>query len=76
MQLGKDDLTIELKYFCPTEVDLLSGDPTKAQTQLGWKPQYNLADLVQEMVAANVALFKKELHLIGAGHSVCKQEEE
>jgi GDPmannose 4,6-dehydratase len=67
---------IDPTYFRPTEVDVLMGDPTKAQTQLGWKPQYNLAGLVQEMVAADVALFKKELHLIGAGHSVYKQEEE
>jgi GDPmannose 4,6-dehydratase len=51
------------------------GDPTKAQTQLGWKPQYDLAGLVQEMVAADLALFKKELHLIGTGHSVNKQKD-
>ena len=64
---------IDPTYFRPTEVDVLMGDPTKAQTQLGWKPHYDLAGLVQEMVAADVALFKKDLHLIGAGHSVCKQ---
>jgi GDPmannose 4,6-dehydratase len=66
---------IDPTYFRPTEVDVLMGDPTKAQTQLGWKPQYNLAGLVQEMVAADVALFKKELHLIGAGYSVNKQKD-
>jgi len=74
--VGTIIVRIDPTYFRPTEVDVLMGDPTKAQTQLGWKPQYNLAGLVQEMVAADVALFKKELHLIGAGHSVCKQEEE
>jgi len=67
---------IDPTYFRPTEVDVLMGDPTKAQTQLGWKPHYNLAGLVEEMVAADVALFKKDLHLLCAGHSVCKQGEE
>lgn len=66
---------IDPTYFRPTEVDVLMGDPTKAQTQLGWKPHYNLAGLVEEMVAADVALFKKDLHLISAGHSVSKQED-
>ena len=51
---------IDPTYFRPTEVDVLMGDPTKAQTQLGWKPHYNLAGLVQEMVMADVALFKKD----------------
>jgi GDPmannose 4,6-dehydratase len=73
--VGAIIVRIDPAYFRPTEVDVLMGDPTKAQTQLGWKPQYNLAGLVQEMVAADVALFKKELHLIGAGHSVNKQKD-
>jgi GDPmannose 4,6-dehydratase len=40
---------------------------------LDWNLHYNLAGLVEEMVAEDVALFKKDLHLIGAGHSVGKQ---
>jgi GDPmannose 4,6-dehydratase len=73
--VGSIIVRIDPAYFRPTEVDVLMGDPTKAQTQLGWKPQYDLAGLVQEMVTADVALFKKELHLIGAGHLVNKQKE-
>lgn len=73
--VGTIIVRIDPAYFRPTEVDVLMGDPTKAQTQLGWKPQYDLAGLVQEMVTADVALFKKELHLIGAGHSVNKQKD-
>ena len=75
VQIGTVVVRIDPTYFRPTEVDVLLGDPTKAQTQLGWKPQYDLPSLVQEMVAADVALFKKELHLLAAGHSVNKQQE-
>jgi GDPmannose 4,6-dehydratase len=39
----------------------LIGDPTKAMTKLGWKPKYNLASLVKEMVVSDVALFKSQV---------------
>ena len=74
-QIGDVLVRIDPRYFRPTEVDLLIGDPTKAQTQLGWQPKYDLASLVEEMVAADVALFKKDLHLINNGHTVYVQEE-
>jgi GDPmannose 4,6-dehydratase len=74
-QLGDILVKIDPAYFRPTEVDLLIGDPTKAQTKLGWKPKYDLAGLVEEMVASDVALFKKDLHLISAGHTVHSQDE-
>jgi len=74
-QIGDVVVKIDPAYFRPTEVDLLIGDPTKAQTVLGWKPKYDLAGLVEEMVASDVALFKKDLHLMSAGHTVYKQEE-
>lgn len=74
-QIGDVLVRIDPRYFRPTEVDLLIGDPTKAQTELGWKPKYDLAGLVEEMVASDVVLFKKDLHLISTGHRVNKQEE-
>lgn len=57
--IGTVVVRVDPTYFRPTEVDLLLGDPTKAQQQLGWKPKYTLASLVQEMVAADVVLFQK-----------------
>lgn len=60
LPLGQEVVAVDPAYFRPTEVELLIGDPTKAMTQLGWKPKYDLAALVKEMVAADVALFKKE----------------
>lgn len=63
IEIGKTVIRVDPNYFRPTEVDLLIGDPTKAQTQLGWKPKYDLAGLVKEMVAHDVQLFRKELHV-------------
>ncbi len=59
---GEVVIKVDPKYFRPTEVDLLIGDPTKAMTKLGWKPKYNLKALVQEMVASDLSFFKKELY--------------
>ena len=61
--IGDVVVRVDPKYYRPTEVELLIGDPTKAMTKLGWKPKYDLAALVQEMVASDVALFKKSLIL-------------
>ena len=62
LEEGKIIVKVDPKYFRPTEVDLLIGDPTKAMTKLGWKTKYDLPALVKEMVASDVSLFKKELY--------------
>jgi GDPmannose 4,6-dehydratase len=56
LPIGKEVVAVDPEYFRPTEVDLLIGDATKANTKLGWKPKYDLAALVKEMVAADIAL--------------------
>ncbi len=58
---------IDPRYFRPTEVDLLLGDATKAKEKLGWEPQCSLAQLVKEMVAADIAEAKKEVFLKSEG---------
>ena len=60
LPVGKVVVRVDQKYYRPTEVDLLIGDPTKANTKLGWKPKYDLPALVKEMVASDLAIFKKE----------------
>jgi GDPmannose 4,6-dehydratase len=50
---------VDPSYYRPTEVDLLLGDPTKAKTQLGWVPQYDLALLVKEMIQSDLELHKE-----------------
>lgn len=75
LNIGDVLVRVDPKYFRPTEVDLLIGDPQKAMTKLDWKPKYDLPALVTEMVAADVELFKKDLHLNKAGHKVLIQAE-
>ena len=70
VEIGTVLVRVDPMYFRPTEVDLLIGDATKAYEKLGWKPKYDLISLLKEMVASDVSLFKKDLHLIDAGHIV------
>ena len=69
LPIGQEIMAIDSRYFRPTEVDLLHGDPTKAMTKLGWKPKYDLAMLVKEMVEADIRLFEKDLILQKEGHT-------
>ena len=54
---GKEVLAVDPEYYRPTEVDILIGDPTKSKTKLGWKPQYDLAAMIKEMVASDLNLY-------------------
>lgn len=70
VEIGKEVLCIDERYFRPTEVDLLLGDPTKAMTKLNWTPKYDLAGLVKDMMQADVALFRRDQLLAEEGHLV------
>lgn len=59
---------VDEKYFRPTEVDLLLGDPTKANTKLGWIPKYDLPALVNDMVHSDLHLMKKDEYLKQGGY--------
>lgn len=65
--LGTTVVRVDPKYFRPTEVDLLLGDPTKSKTQLGWEPKYDLPALVKDMMMADLKLMKKDEHLKKGG---------
>lgn len=69
LPVGKQILAIDERYFRPTEVELLIGDPTKSQTKLNWKPKYDLAGLVEDMMRADLDLFKKDQLLEQSGHT-------
>ncbi len=71
------DVLIEIdpNYFRPTEVDLLIGDASKAFKNLGWKPKYNLQDLVKDMVQSDMNLFKRDKYLLEGGHDVMNYNE-
>ncbi len=70
LPLGKEVVAVDPRYYRPTEVDLLIGDPTKAKTQLNWDPKYDLRALVQEMVQTDIELFRKDELLKNAGFEV------
>ena len=58
LEIGKVVVKVDPRYYRPTEVDLLIGDPTKANTKLNWTPKYDLPALVKEMVASDLRLLK------------------
>jgi GDPmannose 4,6-dehydratase len=63
IEIGQEVICIDPVYFRPTEVELLIGDPTKANTKLGWKPKYSFDALVKEMVHADLELFRNQKQL-------------
>ena len=69
LPIGKEVLNVDPKYFRPTEVDLLIGDPTKAKTKLGWETNYDLPALSKEMMQSDIKLMQKEQHLKDGGYN-------
>jgi GDPmannose 4,6-dehydratase len=70
IQVGQELVSVDPRYFRPTEVDLLIGDPTKAKEALHWEPRYDLQTMVSEMVAADIEEFRKNQLLKEAGFEV------
>jgi GDPmannose 4,6-dehydratase len=64
---GREIIAVDPRYFRPTEVDLLIGDATKAREKLGWIPKYGLSELVEDMMAGDVELMKKDQYLKKGG---------
>lgn len=69
LELGKTVLSIDPRYFRPTEVDLLIGDASKAKKKLGWEPEVSLDELVVDMMASDLEQTKKEKFLEQSGYS-------
>ncbi len=68
IKFGQTVVKVDPKYFRPTEVDLLVGDPTKSKTQLGWVPKYDLEALVKEMTLSDLNLMRKNEYLKNGGY--------
>ncbi len=75
VNIGQEILAIDKRYFRPTEVELLIGDPRKANEKLGWKPKYDLDALVKEMVKADLLLFQKDQYLKKGGYGILNYHE-
>jgi GDPmannose 4,6-dehydratase len=64
---GQIIVRVDSRYFRPTEVESLLGDPTKARTQLGWVPQTSFDALVAEMIHADYASARRDALVKSAG---------
>jgi len=67
---GQEVVSVDPRYFRPTEVDLLIGDPSKAKQILGWQPTIQLADIVKDMMLSDLGIMKRDLYLKEGGHVV------
>ena len=68
-------IEVDPKYFRPTEVELLLGDPAKAKRELGWQHTYSFDQLVHEMVQADIKLFERDKYLREGGHKIFNYHE-
>ena len=68
VEIGKEIVSVDPKYFRPTEVDLLLGDPTKAEQKLGWTREYKLEELVNDMMKSDLKLMTKDVYLQEGGY--------
>jgi len=67
IEIGKEVLAVDPRYFRPTEVDLLIGNPKKAKEKLGWECEHNLSDIVKDMMLADLRLMQKDSYLSQGG---------
>jgi len=70
VEIGKEVISIDPRYFRPTEVELLIGDATKAKEKLGWVPEFDLNDLVKDMMQSDLKLMHKDQYLHDGGYDV------
>jgi len=75
IKTGQVVLKIDPRYYRPTEVELLIGDPTKAKQKLGWELKYDLKGLVEDMMSSDIELFKRDMLLLKGGHKVFNYHE-
>lgn len=75
LPVGKTVMMIDKKYYRPSEVEILIGDPTKAKEKLGWQPKHDLNSIVKEMMASDLNLFKRDQYLKEGGHKVINYHE-
>ena len=70
LEIGREVVAVDPRYFRPTEVDLLIGDPSKAKEKLGWVPEIALQELVNEMMESDLHLMSREEYLKSGGYRI------
>jgi GDPmannose 4,6-dehydratase len=72
---GKVVVRVDPRYFRPTEVDTLLGDPSKARAKLDWEPEFGFGDLVREMVASDLEIARRDAMISREGFKVYRNAE-
>lgn len=75
LQKGQVVVKVNPRYFRPTEVDLLLGDPSKAEKELGWNREYDLKNLVDDMMENDLKLMTKDVYLKQGGYKIMRYYE-
>ncbi|MBO7155193.1 MAG: GDP-mannose 4,6-dehydratase, partial [Campylobacter sp.] len=75
LKIGQIVVKIDSRYFRPTEVDLLLGDPSKAERELGWTREFDLHDLVNDMMQSDLKLMHKDAFLQENGYKIMRYYE-
>jgi GDPmannose 4,6-dehydratase len=75
VKVGDVVVKIDSKYFRPTEVELLIGDPSKSKKELKWELKYDLDSLIDDMVTSDLQLFKRDDYLKEGGHKIFQYHE-
>jgi GDPmannose 4,6-dehydratase len=74
-QNGKVVVKVDQRYFRPTEVETLLGDPTKAKEKLGWEPRTTFKEMVTEMVREDLKIAERDELVKRKGYAVCNYHE-
>ncbi|WP_144584989.1 GDP-mannose 4,6-dehydratase [Campylobacter coli] len=75
LQKGQVVVKVNPRYFRPTEVDLLLGNPSKAEKELGWNREYDLKNLVDDMMESDLKLMNKDVYLKQGGYKIMRYYE-
>ena len=70
LEIGREVVSVDARYFRPTEVDLLIGAASQARQKLGWVPEYDLKALVADMMQSDLKLMQKDKYLKDGGYEV------
>ncbi|PAF52673.1 GDP-mannose 4,6-dehydratase [Helicobacter sp. 13S00477-4] len=70
LPIGKEVINVDSRYFRPTEVDILIGDASKAKNELGWIPEYDLKNLIADMMESDIRLVQRDKHLQENGYEI------
>jgi GDPmannose 4,6-dehydratase len=75
LKIGDTLMKIDPRYFRPTEVETLLGDPSKAKNKLGWQPEINVEEMIKEMVASDLVEAKRNALLKSHGYQINMSQE-